>query len=70
MTKFSSLSKSERGLQKIITSTKFKKNANFLNKSDVFAAVAVVDAKSLSKGAERDLAFFCTFLCRRCTTTT
>ena len=30
----------------------------FFNKSDVFAAVAVVDAKSLSKGAERDLAFF------------
>ena len=47
MTKFSSLSKSERGLQEIITSTKLKKNANFFNKSDVFAAVAVVDAKSL-----------------------
>ena len=48
---FLSLCKLERGLQEIINATKFEKTPIFFYSSDVFAAVAVVCAKSLQKGA-------------------
>ena len=69
-TKFSSLSKSERGLQEIITSTKFKKTPIFLIK----VTFLLLSPSSMLKVSKRELKgtlrFFGTFLCRRCTTTT
>ena len=51
MTKFSSLSKFERGLQEMITSTKFKKTPIFLIKVTFF----LLSPSSMVKVSKREL---------------